>query len=135
MNPNAPLRCTHADHLRDADGCVVSLCGVYLAVPTLKKMPRPGCAREEVALGEVVIALDGSAAAYDPLATDTAAARVVLGDGPRPAEEIAAFDGKRVEVEGLLVLRPAANIGGVPSVAGRAPQAMLQAPSSPRAAS
>ncbi|TAH48981.1 MAG: hypothetical protein EYC67_04545 [Betaproteobacteria bacterium] len=131
MEPNPPRRCTHADHLRDADGCIVRLCGIYRAVPTLKKMPRPGRPREESMLGEVVIAVEGSAAAYDPLAREDAPASVALGDGPRPADEIAAFDGKRVEVEGRLVLRPAANTDGTPPVAHRAPQAVLRAPSSP----
>ncbi|MBS0510406.1 MAG: hypothetical protein JSR42_04345 [Proteobacteria bacterium] len=131
MDPNTPRRCTHADHLRDADGCVVRLCGTYRAVPTLKKMPRPGQPREEAKLGQVLISLEGSAAAYDPLALDDAPATVALGDGPRPAEEIAAFDGKRVEVEGRLVLRPAANISGAPLAAHLAPQAVLQSPSVP----
>ncbi|MBS0544046.1 MAG: hypothetical protein JSR40_09970 [Proteobacteria bacterium] len=131
MDPNTPRRCTHADHLRDADGCLVRLCGTYLAVPTLKKMPRPGAPREEVKLGDVVITLQGSAAAYDPLALDDAPARVALGDGPRPAEEIAAFDGRRVEVEGRLVLRPAANISGAPPAAHRLPRPVLQSPSVP----
>lgn len=131
MDPNTPRRCTHADHLRDADGCMVRLCGTYFAVPTLKKMPRPGAPREEVKLGDVVITLQGSAAAYDPLAPDDAPVRVALGDGPRPAEEIAAFDGKRVEVEGRLVLRPAANISGAPPVAHRLPRPVLQSPSAP----
>ena len=131
MDPNVPRRCTHADHLRDADGCVVQLCGTYVAVPTLKKMPRPGQPREEAKLGEVVIALEGSAAAYDSLAVDDVPARVALGDGPRPAAEIAAFDGRRVEVEGRLVLRPAANISDAALAAHLAPQAMLQSPSVP----
>lgn len=101
----APL-CTHAGELRQLDGRTVRLVGTYLAVPTLKKMPRPGHAREEVQLGEVVIVLAGRAAAYDPTAPDDAPAHITLGDGPRPPDEIAAFGGRRVEVDGRLALAP-----------------------------
>lgn len=134
MDSSPPLRCARADDLSHADGCVVRLLGLYLAVPTLKRMPRPGSPREEVNLGEVVIVLEGSAAAYDPRATGHTPARVFLGDGPRPAEEIAAFNGTRVEVEGRLMLRPATNIDGSGSVSHRAPQPVLLSPSSPIAA-
>ncbi len=114
MEPIPSPLCTHADQLRHLDGRIVRLAGIYLGVPTLKKMPRPGRPREEVHLGEVVIALEGSAAAYDPMAWDEAPAHIALGSGPRPREEIAAFGGRRVEVEGRLVLRPGS---GEPPVA------------------
>lgn len=132
MEPTPAPRCTCADELVSADGCVVTLCGTYVAVPTLRKMPRPGRPREEVNLGEVVIVVAGSAAAYDPAAGDNAPAQVSLGEGPRPMEEISAFDRKRVEVEGHLVLRPDAN--EPPGAARTIPKPMLQAPTALRMA-
>ncbi len=106
MEPIPSPLCTRADQLRHLDGRIVRLGGTYLAVPTLKKMPRPGRPREVVTLGEVVIVLEGSAEAYDSTASHEAPAHVALGSGPRPQAEIDDFDGRRVEVEGRLVLRP-----------------------------
>ena len=132
MEPTPAPRCTCADELRDADGGAVTLCGTYLAVPTLRRMPCPGRPREEVNLGEVVIVVEGSAAVYDPAALDNTPARVSLGEGPRSVDEIAAFDRKRVEVEGRLVLRPGAS--DQRSAARMMPKPMLQAPTALRLA-
>ncbi len=120
----APPRCTHADQLRHLDGQWLRLAGTYLALPTLKKMPRPGRGRELVQLGEVVIALEGGAAAYDPTAWEDSPAYIRLGEGRRPAEEIAAFGGRRVEVEGRLALAPP----GEAEAAGPRPGATLLEP-------
>lgn len=122
--------CTHADQLRHLDGRRVRLVGTYLAVPTLKKMPRPGRVREEVPLGEVVIVLEGRAAAYDPTAWDEAPAHVALGEGPRPADEIAAFGGRRIEVEGRLALQATAQA----AAASARPHAVLLEPAALRLA-
>lgn len=99
-----PPPCKHAIDLKRLEGQRVRLLGVYLPVPTLKKMPRPGQPREEVYLGEVVIQLEGQAIAYDPTAPESTPARINLGKTFRSSEEIARFRGQRVVVEGQLVL-------------------------------
>ena len=95
MTAADPPVCERAEQLRVLDGHRVRLRGTYTAVPTLKKMPRPGRAREAVHLGEVVIAL-----------ADAEETTVALGAVPRPREEIAEFDGRHVEVVGRLILEP-----------------------------
>jgi len=102
------------------DGRRVRLIGTYAAVPTLKKMPRPGRPAEEVDLGEVVIVLDPGGEG----------ARVALGTDARSPDEIAEFDGRRVEVEGRLVLEPSSGSEGAAPRAGPA----LESPTGPRLA-
>ena len=99
----------HAAQLKPLDGQRVRLIGIYLPVPTLKKMPRPGKPREEVDLGEVVIQLEGSASAYDPAAAENTPARIALGTAFRPSGEIHRYGNCRVSVEGRLVLTPDGN--------------------------
>ena len=119
MTATDPPVCERAEQLRDLDGHRVRLRGTYTAVPTLKKMPRPGRAPETVDLGEVVIAL-----------ADAEETLVALGADPRPREEIAEFDGRRVEVVGRLTLEPESEGRG----AARRPSPVLEDPTGLRLA-
>lgn len=98
--------CENAAEARLLDGRQVRLIGTYLPVPTLKKMPRPGQAAEEVELGQVVIQIEGSASEYDRTAARDTPARIELGSSFRAPQEIAALRHRRVSVEGRLVLAP-----------------------------
>jgi hypothetical protein len=118
-----PPRLDRAEQLRRLDGQRVRLVGSYLSVPSLKRMPRPGGPPEYVDLGEVVIQIEGSAAAYDPAAGDTPA-RIGLGNAARPSEEIARFNDRRVSVEGRIVLRAEAAL--THRSAARRPNPVLQ---------
>ncbi len=108
-----PPRLDRAEQLRALDGQRVRLFGSYLSVPSLKRMPRPGRPPEYVDLGEVVIQIEGSAAAYDPAAGDTPA-RIGLGNAARPSEEIArCFDlSHALRHAGTIVARPSP-LGGL----------------------
>jgi hypothetical protein len=102
---SVPL-CENAIQARLLDGRQVRLIGTYLPLPTLKQMPRPGRAAEEVELGQVVIQIEGSASEYDRTAARDTPARIELGSSFRAPEEIAALRHRRVSVEGRLVLAP-----------------------------
>jgi hypothetical protein len=115
----APL-CHDAAELAALDGRQVRLLGRYLAVPTLKTMPRPGQPRDEVDLGEVVIEVTGEAG---PM-------RVHLGTGFRPRDEIERFNDRRVVVPGRLTLNPEPAV----DVAGEQPAPTLLDPGEPRLA-
>lgn len=98
--------CDSADRAKLLDGQQVRLIGAYLPVPSPTKKPRPGEPSEGAWLGQVVIELDGSSAVYDASEHPTSPARIELGAGFRTEEEIASFRGRRVSVEGRLVLAP-----------------------------
>ncbi|MEF8728476.1 MAG: hypothetical protein V5B34_09725 [Accumulibacter sp.] len=121
-----PPRLDRAEQLRALDWQRVRLFGSYLSVPSLKRMPRPGRPPEYVDLGEVVIQIEGSAAAYDPAAGDTPA-RIGLGNAARPSEEIARFNHRRVSVEGHIVLCP--ERASTSPAAVQRPSPVLQDPS------
>ena len=121
----------HAAELKPLDGKQVRLVGTYVPVPTLKKMPRPGKPRAEAHLGEVVIELAGSAAAYDAAATAGTPARIALGDTVRPRDEIARLGNRRVSVEGRLALAPG---GDDPQAAAPRPAPVLYNPTGLRLA-
>ena len=120
-----PPRLDRAEQLRWLDGQRVRVVGTYLSVPSLKKMPRPGRPPEYVDLGEVVIQIEGSAAAYDPAAGDTPA-RIGLGMAARPSDEIVRLNDRRVSVEGRIVLRP--EMASTHRSAVRRPSPVLQDP-------
>ena len=115
-----------AAELRTLDGKQVRLVGTYVPVPTLKKMPRPGRPRAEADLGEVVIELAGSAAAYDAAASEAMRARIALGDTVRPRDEIARLANRRVSVEGRLALAP--DDGGAKGAAPRSAPVLYNPP-------
>jgi len=121
-----PPRLDRAEQMRRLDGQRVRLVGSYLSVPSLKRMPRPGRPLEYVDLGEVVIQIEGSAAAYDPAAGDTPA-RIGLGIAARPSEEIVRLNDRRVSVEGRIVLCP--EMASTSPAAVQRPSPLLQDPS------
>jgi hypothetical protein len=126
-----PPRLDRAEQLRQFDGQRVRLVGTYLAVLSLKRMPRPGRPPEYVDLGEVVIEIDGRASDYDPAAGDMPA-RIGLGMEARSSEEIVRLNDRRVSVEGRIVLRP--EMARVPACATRRLSPELQDPTGLRLA-
>lgn len=97
--------CEQAAQVQRLDGRRVRLVGTYTPVPTLKKMPRPGRPRQEVDLGEVSILIEGRASAYDAGAADGEPALIALGTEVRAADEIARLRGRRISVEGTLIVK------------------------------
>jgi len=87
---DAPPRCDTEAALRAHDGATVEAIGVYQKRPIQRKM-RPGSPLED--FGHAQLALDGGFS-------------VALGKGPRPPDERARLDGKRVRVTGRFVARP-----------------------------
>ena len=117
--PDLPV-CERADQLRALDGRRVRLIGRYRPVRTPKKMRRPGAPEETVDLGYVVIVLDAGG--------EDGGAEVSLGSDPRPEDEIAELEGRRVESQGTLLLQPDVQSGA----AARMPTPVLRDPTSPR---
>jgi hypothetical protein len=128
MGQHAEPEITTARGLKDADGKVVTLVGVYRKRIAELKKRRPGKIGKVAFLGFVDIELEGMATDYDTTAWDGAKAIVKLGVDARPDDEVDQLADKRVRVTGKLVLSPAPED---PDVAQEDPEPTLFEPQAP----
>lgn len=97
-----PPLCQSSSEMKGFDKQRVRLVGIYKKKMSRKKMNSP----EEIFLGYVQIEVKGNPKVIDSSNVPAKVTPVLLGMKPRSADEIKKFNGKRVIVEGRLLLAP-----------------------------